>query len=181
VWEDYKVVGSWPGYITAYCLIAMGIYLLSNKQDFSQYSEEAKDLVPELSLGRFFHAIEEDLSRAKLERHLSSHQLTILNQSRKQGLNRGNSDPEIGSGSTRSTSTWPMDTFLDSFEDRFRNVPKAISQERTPAADLLGPSHSSTIKTLELCFGTEISDLADESAVEEDDLSHCEEGVVVSC
>jgi hypothetical protein len=81
VWEDYKVVGSWPGYITAYCLIAMGIYLLSNKQeDVPQYNQEAKDIVAALSLGRFFHAIEEDLSRAKLERHLSSHQLTILNQ-----------------------------------------------------------------------------------------------------
>ena len=103
MWEDYKVVGSWPGYVTAYCLIAMGIFLLS---------DEGKDQDQKVSLARFLRVTKEELSRPELEHHLSSHQLIILNQSRKQGLTRGNSDPEPGSGSTRFTATRTMDTFL---------------------------------------------------------------------
>jgi hypothetical protein len=144
VWEDYKVVGSWPGYITAYALIAMGIYLLSDIDLFQ--NNEANELLQELSLGRFFHAIEEDLSRAKLESHLSVHQLTISTHSRRQGLKRGHSDPELGSGSKHLTSKRTVDKFLDSLEDSFRTSGCAGS-EKTP--EILGRSHSIKIKTLE--------------------------------
>jgi hypothetical protein len=181
VWEDYKVVGSWPGYITAYVLIAMGIYLLSDI-DLLQYNE-ANELLQELNLGRFFHAIEEDFSRAKLESHLSVHQLTISTHARRQGLKRGNSDPELGS-STHLTSKRTVDKFLDSLEDSFRASGCAGSEQipeirRKDSLRLSSLHEAIPSKSRHSTSDSEdFSDFAEESvSSEEDDLSHYEEGV----
>ena len=75
VWEDQNVVQSWVGYITALCILGMGVYLLSDLDFFKVQAQEQQDFHRDVeTIQDFFSSIEKDLSRARLERSMSRHQ-----------------------------------------------------------------------------------------------------------
>jgi hypothetical protein len=135
VWEDYKVVSSWAGYITSYCLITLGIYLISDLDFFVAQAKDIQDYQSQvLSFGRFFHEIEEDLARAQLENKLSKHQLTIMDHARFQGLKRGNSDPELNTTGKFETQSVGEDDAFD--RSSFAKVEEDMITTRRPLDSL---------------------------------------------
>ena len=98
IWEEYRVIRSWIGYVTSISLLGMGVYLLSDLDFFKAQAQDQQDFHRQTeTMQDFFENIERDLSRARLERSLSRHQITIIKNSARQGLTRGASDPELGS------------------------------------------------------------------------------------
>ena len=74
----------------------IGVYLMSDLDFFVRQNEDFFKYYPQThNLIEFFEEVEAELSRANLERTISQHQLKIAALSRKGGLTRGLSDPEM--------------------------------------------------------------------------------------
>jgi hypothetical protein len=129
------VVSSWAGYITSYCLITLGIYLISDLDFFVAQAKLIQDYQSQvLNSGRFFHEIEEDLARTQLENKLSKHQLTIMDHARFQGLKRGNSDPELNTSRKLEKKSVDDDDAFDS--SSFAKVKEDMITTRRPLNSL---------------------------------------------
>jgi hypothetical protein len=111
VWNDGLTVTSWAGYIIAYVLMSLGVYLISDIDFLVKQGKDLQDF-QEIVLADIYHpyatifdnrAADQLFSRTQLEMNMSRHQLTILHHTRRQGLKRGNSYPEMQSPSTRSS------------------------------------------------------------------------------
>jgi hypothetical protein len=105
IWDDGLTVNSWPGYITAYVLMSMGIYLISDIDFLAQQNKDLQDY-QEIILSDLYHprrifadteALQAELTRASYEQTMNKHQLIIMDHSRFLGIKRGNSDPELHS------------------------------------------------------------------------------------